>query len=122
MSNNQQELFEEILESIKSLDIIKNNEKIKIKSNKENRIVKIYESEFFGPLENAKEGLQDILELSYTTAEHHPYWGIIYHSSEIIKFSLDRWYGELKPEEIDEMIWRTEEIKYFLNRIKEERK
>jgi len=34
-------------------------------------------------LARARNGLNDMRELAYTTAEHHPYWNLLYNCSEI---------------------------------------
>jgi hypothetical protein len=52
------------------------------------RIIKIYGQDT-GILKRAS-GLFDLLELSYSTAEHHPYWAILYNATEILKTILDK--------------------------------
>jgi len=61
--------------------------------------------------ERAKNGLNEILELSYSTAEHHPYWNIINNTSEITKTTLDSWNENFSLDQIQEMLWRNDEIK-----------
>jgi len=41
-------------------------------------------------------------ELSYTTAEHHPYWKLLYSCAEISKTTLEKWNSELTSDELDE--------------------
>jgi hypothetical protein len=68
-------------------------------------------------LKRAKIGLIEILELSYSTAEHHPYWNIIYNTSEIAKITLDNWDENFSHDQIQEMLWRNDEIKNTLTRL-----
>jgi hypothetical protein len=71
-------------------------------------------------LKRAKISLKELLELSYSTAEHHPYWNIIYNTSEIAKTTLDKWDENFSHDQIKEMLWRNEEIKNILNRLERE--
>ena len=61
------------------LDLAKKYEKqnipLKIEQDLENNIVKIF-GEKINSLARAKNGLNDITELAYATAEHHPYWNV----------------------------------------------
>jgi hypothetical protein len=50
------------------------------------RIIKIYGQDT-DILKRASSGLFDLLELSYSTAEHHPYWAILYNATEILKMT-----------------------------------
>jgi hypothetical protein len=71
-------------------------------------------------LKRAKNSIKELLELSYSTAEHHPYWNIIYNTSEIAKTTLDNWDENISHDQIKEMLWRNEEIKNILNRLEKE--
>ena len=53
----------------------------------------------------AKLGVEDAAELAYTTAEHHPYWGLLYNCTEITKTILEKWYDEITPDQLDEIKW-----------------
>src|SRR5918997_1793738 len=65
-------------------------------------------------IKRASSGLGEVMELAYTTAEHHPYWAILYNASEICKTVLDKWESELTQDQISEMSWRCDEIKMAL--------
>lgn len=69
-------------------------------------------------IKRANVGLEDALELAYTTAEHHPYWGLLYHTLEISKRILERWDTNLDEEDLDEIAWRIEELRHTLNRLR----
>jgi hypothetical protein len=50
---------------------------------------------------------------------HHPYWGILYHATEISKTILDEWDSNLTKDVISEMSWRADKIKVALEKIYE---
>jgi hypothetical protein len=68
-------------------------------------------------LKKASSGLSDVLELSYTTAEHHPYWGMLYHATEISKMLLEKWDSELSKDNLSEISWRCDEIRMAQERV-----
>lgn len=70
-------------------------------------------------LERAKNGLEEVSELSYATAEHHPYWNLLFHACQISKLTLDKWDSDLTKEELDEIAWSIDEIKNTISRLKE---
>ena len=78
-------------------------------------IVKIY-TEKSDALKKASSGLAEILELAYTTAEHHPYWGMLYHATEISKILLEKWDSDLSQDNVGEIGWRCDEIRMALER------
>lgn len=78
-------------------------------------IVKIY-TDKSDALAKASSGLAEMLELAYTTAEHHPYWGMLYHAAEISKMLLEKWDSELSQDNIGEIAWRCDEVKMALER------
>ncbi len=73
-------------------------------------IVKVY-TEKSDALKKASSGLTEVLELAYTTAEHHPYWGMLYHATEISKILLEKWDSDLSADNLSEIAWRCDEIK-----------
>ena len=87
----------------------------KMSVDREAGIVKIY-GEKSDALAKASSGLADVLELAYTTAEHHPYWGMLYHATEISKMLLERWDSDLSADSLSEISWRCDEIKMALTR------
>ncbi len=96
----------------------KNNTPIKLEQDADHDIIKIF-GEKITALARAKNGLNDVTELAYTTAEHHPYWNILYNSSEIANTILEKWSDKISPEEIDEIQWAIKEIGQTLEKIKE---
>ncbi len=96
----------------------KNNVSLKLEKDLDNDIIKIF-GEKITALARAKNGLNDVTELSYATAEHHPYWNILYNSSEIANTILEKWTGKLSKEDADEIQWQIKEISQTLEKIKE---
>ncbi|MFB5599374.1 MAG: hypothetical protein ACE5SW_04000 [Nitrososphaeraceae archaeon] len=89
---------------------------IKVKSDYESCSLKLYTSNS-DILEIARESLKDVLEFSYTAAEHHPYWNILYNSSEILNTILDKWDEYIDDDQVKEMLWRNNEVKYNLTKL-----
>jgi hypothetical protein len=81
-------------------------------------IVRIY-TEKSDALKKASSGLSEVLELAYTTAEHHPYWGMLYHATEISKMLLEKWDSDLSADNLSEIEWRCDEIKLAKERAGE---
>src|SRR5574341_1743299 len=81
-------------------------------------IVKVYTEKSYA-LKKASSGLAEVLELAYTTAEHHPYWGMLYHATEISKMLLERWDSDLSADNLLEIAWRCDEIRVAKERAGE---
>ena len=90
---------------------------LKIEKDLENDIVKIF-GEKITSLARAQNGLIDVTELSYTTAEHHPYWNLLYQCSEIANSVLDKWKDSLSNEDISDIEWAIKELNQTLEKIK----
>ena len=109
------DFFKSLQELIKSYE--KKNLMIKTQSDLESNIVRLF-GEQMSSLARAQSGLDDVFELAYTTAEHHPYWNVLYHACKISKINLDKWDGELTKEELDEISWSIDELKNTCEKIK----
>jgi len=59
-----------------------------------------------------------LTELAYTTAEHHPYWNLLYNSSEIASTVLEKWKGSLSDVDFDDINWAIQKINQTLEKIK----
>ncbi|MGY5150168.1 MAG: hypothetical protein ACW9W3_08895 [Candidatus Nitrosopumilus sp. bin_68KS] len=103
------------------LDLAKKYEKqnipLKIEEDLENNIIKIF-GENITSLTRAKNGLNDVTELAYATAEHHPYWNILYNSSEIANSVLDKWKNTLSEDDLSDIDWALKELEQTLEKIK----
>ena len=77
----------------------------------------------YGPrssaLGRAMDGLADVRELSYTAAEHHPLWPLLYHAADVAQAALDRWDGgqKLGAAEVSEMRWSLGVMADTLDRL-----
>jgi hypothetical protein len=110
------EFYKSLLKLAESFE--EKNMLLKIQSDPDAKIIRIY-GEKTDSLERAKAGLDEVSELAYTTAEHHPYWGLIYNASQISKLALEKWNDALTKEELDEISWCTDELKYTSTKLRE---
>lgn len=115
-----QSSFEEFYESI--LKLSKSFEDkdfpIQIRFDSENNIIRIYGGNLDSATK-AKTGLEDVSELAYTTAEHHPFWNLLYQSSQISKLVLEKWNENLTKEELDEISWCVDKLKQSSEKLSE---
>lgn len=89
---------------------------IKIKHDTKYNIIQLM-GKHCTPKSKAINGLEDVTELAQTTAEHHPYWGLLYNSSEIANITLDKWDDSISNKEIEDIKWSIREIEHTLNNI-----
>ncbi len=103
------------------LDLVKKYESknipLKVEKDLDNEILKIF-GEKISSLARAKNGLIDVTELSYTTAEHHPYWNLLYNCSEIATTVLEKWKDSLSDEDLGDIQWALKELNQSLEKIK----
>ena len=107
--------YHDLLDFVKKYE--KQNSPLKIEKDLENDIVKIF-GERISSLARAQNGLNEVAELAYTTAEHHPYWNLIYNCSEITNSVLDKWRSSLSEEDISDIEWAIKELNETLDKIK----
>ena len=108
MADDFLKLHEEIVELVKKLE--DQGIHVKFQSDPSSGTVRI-STDKTDSVTLAKMGLEDISELAYATAEHHPYWGILYNGSQILRIVLDKWDDNLLQDEINEMVWHADDIK-----------
>lgn len=89
---------------------------LKIEKDPENSIVQVF-GEKAVPLERAKNGLEDVLELAHTTAEHHRFWSLLDNSAEIAATVLEKWHEGMSDSELDEIKWHIKELDRHLERM-----
>ena len=94
----------------------KNNTPLKVQKDLDVNIVKIF-GENITALARAKNGLIDVTELAYATAEHHPYWNLLYNCSEIANIVLEKWKNELSIKDTSDIEWSINELKQSLEKI-----
>ncbi len=108
MSDDFEAFHKALLDLVKSFE--QKNVLVKMNSDPDSNIVRIYGERSDG-LALAKTGLEEVEELALTTAEHHPYWGLLYNGSQILKIVLEKWNGTLTDDEIIQIKWHADEIK-----------
>lgn len=121
-NNSDDKAIERISGRIRSLVELFNKEEgasVTISVDEESGVIRICNQEDTTVVKKASSALSEVLELSYATSEHHPYWGILYHATEISKTILDEWYSNLSKDAISEMSWRADKIKVALEKIYE---
>ena len=90
---------------------------LKIEKDLDNDIIKIF-GEKITSLARAKNGLNDIAELAYATAEHHPYWNLLYNCSEIASSVLEKWKESLSADDFSDIDWAIKELNHSLEKLK----
>ena len=70
------------------------------------------------PVSRAERALYDIQELADSTAEHHPYWVLLYNCSQISKSILEKWNDELTEVDLSEIRWMISELENSCNKLK----
>lgn len=96
----------------------KNNTPLKVEKDLENNIIKVF-GENITSLERAKNGLNDVSELALATAEHHPFWNLLYNSSEISLTVLEKWKSHLSKDDVSDIEWAIKELTQTLEKLKE---
>ncbi len=112
---NFENFYEDLLDLAKKYE--KQNIPIKIENDLDNDIIKIF-GERITSLARARNGLNDVAELAYTTAEHHPYWNLLYNSSEIASSVLEKWKESLSTDDLSDIDWAIKELNHSLEKIK----
>lgn len=110
--------IEKLLDATKGVleELQKQNMFFKLSVDKDANMVRIY-GEGSESIKRASSGLGEVMELAYTTAEHHPYWAVLYNATEICKTVLDQWESDLTDNQVSEISWRCDEIKMALERL-----
>ena len=115
MSDNSfKAFFNELVQLVEKFE--NRQMQIKVESELDFDSVKIF-GEKMDSVTRAKLGIDDVAELAYTTAEHHPFWSILYNCSEITKTILEKWNEEIPSEEIEEMKWNLKEIQNTISNM-----
>ena len=69
------------------------------------------------PVSRAEKALYDIQELADSTAEHHPYWVLLYNCSQISKLILEKWNDQLTKEDLSEIRWMISELEHSCDKL-----
>jgi pterin-4a-carbinolamine dehydratase len=79
------------------------------------------DSDFIQLVKDVTDLVDKMAELSYTTAEHHPYWKLLYSCVEISRIVLERWNDEISTDDVDEIRWMISELQNSLNKLTNEK-
>ena len=79
------------------------------------------DSDFTQLVKDITDLVDKMAELSYTTAEHHPYWKLLYSCVEISRIILERWNDEISTDDVDEIRWMISELQNSLNKLTNEK-
>lgn len=112
---NFENFYDDLLDLAKKYE--QQNIPLKIENDLENNIVKIF-GEKITSLARARNGLNDVSELAYATAEHHPYWNLLYNCSEIASSVLEKWTESLSVDDLSDIDWAIKELNQSLEKIK----
>ena len=108
--------FNELLTLVEKYE--KKQVMIKVESEPDYEFIKIF-GEKIDSILRAKTGLNDVSELAYTTAEHHPYWALLYNCSEISKTLLEKWNDKITSDEMNEIKWHIKEIENSCKKLED---
>jgi len=109
------DFYKSLLDLVKTFE--EKNTILKVEEDLALNIIRIF-GEGIDSVSRAKNGLEEVVELSYTTAEHHPYWALLYNCSQISKSILEKWDDELTEEDLSEIRWMISELENSCNKLK----
>ena len=112
---NFEQFYRDLLELVQKYEL--DNTPLKIEKDLENNVIKIF-GEKITSLERARNGLNDVLELGYATAEHHPYWKLLSSCSEITSTVLEKWTDSITDEDLSDIDWNLKDLYQSLDNIK----
>ena len=110
-----EDFYRDLIEFAKKYE--NQNIPLKIEKDPDNDIIKIF-GEKITFLARAQNGLNDVSELAYTTAEHHPFWNLVYNCSEITNTALEKWTKSLSKEDYSDIEWAIKELSETLEKIR----
>ena len=108
------EFYKSLLQLVKTFE--EKNTMLKVEEDAALNIIRIF-GENADSISRAKSGLEDVVELAYATAEHHPYWILLYNSSLISKAVLEKWNEDLSEEDLSEIQWMVSELQNSCDKL-----
>jgi len=108
------EFYRTLLQLVKTFE--GKNTMLKVEEDAALNIIRIF-GEKADSVSRAKSGLEDVVELAYATAEHHPYWTLLYNSSLISKVILEKWNEDLSDEDFSEIQWMISELQNSCDKL-----
>jgi len=113
------DFYKSLLDLVKTFE--EKNTMLKVEKDLALNMVRIF-GEGIDSVSRAKNGLEDVVELAYATAEHHPYWALLYNCSQISKSILEKWDDDLTKEDLDEIRWMISELENSCSKLKDKMK
>tara|TARA_B100000586_G_C19831389_1_gene310646 strand:+ start:165 stop:548 length:384 start_codon:yes stop_codon:yes gene_type:complete len=110
------EFYKSLLQLVKTFE--EKNTLLKVEEDKALNIIRIF-GQNADSVSRAKNGLEDAVELAYATAEHHPYWALLYNSSLISKSVLEKWNEDMSEEDFSEIQWMVSELQNSCDKLKD---
>tara|TARA_B000000460_G_scaffold1009_1_gene618 strand:- start:53 stop:436 length:384 start_codon:yes stop_codon:yes gene_type:complete len=110
------EFCKSLLQLVKTFE--EKNTLLKVEEDKALNIIRIF-GQNADSVSRAKNGLEDAVELAYATAEHHPYWALLYNSSLISKSVLEKWNEDMSEEDFSEIQWMVSELQNSCDKLKD---
>ena len=108
------EFYKSLLQLVKTFE--EKNTILKVEEDDALNIIRIF-GKNADSVSRAKNGLEDAVELAYATAEHHPYWVLLYNSSLISKAVLEKWNENLSKEDLSEIQWMVSELQNSCDKL-----
>ena len=108
------EFYKSLLQLVKTFE--EKNTMLKVEEDAALNIIRIF-GENADSVSRAKSSLEDVVELAYATAEHHPYWALLYNSSLISKAVLEKWSDDLSEEDLGEIQWMVSELQNSCDKL-----
>ena len=108
------EFYKSLLQLVKTFE--EKNTILKVEEDDALNIIRIF-GKNADSVSRAKNGLEDAVELAYATAEHHPYWVLLYNSSLISKAVLEKWNEDLSEEDLSEIQWMVSELQNSCDKL-----
>jgi hypothetical protein len=113
------DFYKSLIELVKTFE--EKDTILKVEEDLALNIIRIF-GEGIDSVSRAKNGLEDVLELAYTTAEHHPYWGLLYNCSQISESILEKWDDGLTKEDLSEIRWIISELENSCSKLEDKLK
>ena len=110
------EFYKSLLQLVKTFE--EKNTLLKVEEDNALNIIRIF-GQNADSVSRAKNGLEDAVELAYATAEHHPYWALLYNSSLISKSVLEKWNEDMSEEDFSEIQWMVSELQNSCDKLKD---
>ena len=107
------DFYKDLLELVKQYE--EQDMILRVDGDPDDGLIHIYDQQV-SSLTQAREGLDYAAELAYTTAEHHPYWGLLHNCVQTAALVLEKWNDELSDDDLLEIQWMIQEITSVLKR------